>query len=78
MHNTHFIDQTARTHGNRENLVKARIDQKKSVRRVLDSACIRLLSVLSNLFGKAGMVVIKGLLMREDIDKFLKRIHQKY
>ena len=73
MHNTQFIDQTARTHRNRESLVKARTDQKNRVRRVLDSACIKLSSVLSNLFGKAGMVVIKGLLNGEDIDKILEK-----
>ena len=73
MHNSHFIDQTARTHGNRESLVKARTDQKNRVRRVLDFACIKLSSVLSNLFGKAGMVVIKGLLNGEDIDKILEK-----
>jgi transposase len=57
----------------RESLVKARTDQKNHVRRVLDSACIKLSSVLSNLFGKAGMVVIKGLLNGEDIDKILEK-----
>ena len=61
----------------RESLVKARTDQKNRVHRVLDSACIKLSSVLSNLFGKAGMVVIKGLLNGEDIDKILEKNRSK-
>lgn len=62
----------------REKLVNERTDHKNRVNKVLDSACIRLSSFLTDIFGKAGLTILNGLLRgiphEEIIQKLPKRL----
>jgi len=46
----------------REALIKARTQLKNRVHKILDSCCIKLSSVVSDIFGKSGRHIVEGLL----------------
>jgi transposase len=65
----------------REKLVNERTNHKNRVHKVLDSACIRLSVYFSDLFGKAGLKILKCFLSghppEEIIRKLPKRLHPR-
>jgi transposase len=46
---------------------------KNSIHKDLDSSHIKLSSAISDIFGKSGMHIIRGLLDGQDLDAVLKR-----
>ncbi len=61
----------------RENLVNNRTQMKNRIHQALESSCIKISSVLSDIFGKSGMQILNGLLEGKSIDEILKRITSK-
>jgi transposase len=61
----------------RENLVNNRTQMKNRIHKELESACIKISSVLSDIFGKTGMQILNALLEGKNIDKILKEITSK-
>ena len=61
----------------REKLVDNSTQMKNRVHKELESACIKISSVLSDIFGKSGMKIINGLLEGKNIDEILKTITSK-
>ena len=61
----------------RENYVKMRSQIKNRIHQELESACIKLSSVLSDIFGKSGIHIIRGILNGLSIDDILDRIPSK-
>jgi len=65
----------------REKLVNERTDHKNRVHKVLDSACIRLSAYFTDIFGKAGLKILKCILSgvppEEVIRKLPKRLHAR-
>jgi transposase len=63
----------------REKLVNERTSHKNRVHKVLDSACIRLSAYFTDLFGKAGLKILKCILSgvppEEVVRKLPKRLH---
>lgn len=57
----------------RENYVKMRSQIKSRVRQELESACIKLSSVLSDIFGKSGIHIIRGILKGLSVEDILKQ-----
>ncbi len=53
------------------------IQMKNRIHKELESACIKISSVLSDIFGVAGMKIINGLLEGKNIDEILKLITSK-
>ncbi len=58
----------------RERLINARTKIKNWVTHELEAACIKLSSVLSDVFGKSGRHIVDGLLSGIDLDKILESI----
>jgi transposase len=61
----------------RESLIKVRTKIKNRVTHELEAACIKLSSVLSDIFGKSGRHIIDGLLNGMDLEKILESIPSK-
>jgi transposase len=61
----------------RESLIKVRTKIKNRVTHELKAACIKLSSVLSDIFGKSGRHIIDGLLNGMDLEKILESIPSK-
>lgn len=61
----------------RENLVNNRTQMKNRIHKELESACIKISSVLSDIFGKSGMQILNALLEGKNIDEILKEITSK-
>ena len=61
----------------RENLVNNRTQMKNRIHQALESSCIKISSVLSDIFGKSGMQILNGLLKGKNIDEILKGITSK-
>jgi len=58
----------------RESLIKVRTKIKNWVTHELEAACIKLSSMLSDIFGKSGRHIVDGLLNGMDLDKVLESI----
>jgi len=58
----------------RESLMKVRTKIKNQVTHELEAACIKLSSVLSDVFGKSGRHIVDGLLNGMDLEKILESI----
>jgi transposase len=58
----------------RESLIKVRTKIKNWVTHELEAACIKLSSVLSDIFGKSGRHIVDGLLNGMDLDTILESI----
>jgi transposase len=58
----------------RESLIKVRTIIKNKVTHELEAACIKLSSVLSDVFGKSGRHIVNGLLSGIDLDEILESI----
>jgi len=52
----------------RENYIKMRSQITNRIHHELESACIKLSSVLSDIFGKSGIHIIRGILIRKSIE----------
>ena len=61
----------------RESYVKMRTQTKKRIHQELESACIKLSSVLSDIFGKSGIHIIRGILKGSGIEDILDSIPSK-
>jgi len=61
----------------REKLVNNSTQMKNRIHKELESACIKISSVLSDIFGVSGMKIINGLLEGKNIDDILKMITSK-
>jgi transposase len=61
----------------RERYVDDKTRVKNRIHHILDSNCIRLSSVLSNIFGKAGRYILNCLLEGMDIDEIIEGIPVK-
>lgn len=61
----------------REKLVNNSTQMKNRIHKELESACIKISSVLSDIFGVSGMKIINGLLERKNIDEIIKMITSK-
>jgi transposase len=61
----------------REKLVNNSTQMKNRIYKELESACIKISSVLSDIFGVSGMKIINGLLEGKNIDEILKMITSK-
>lgn len=61
----------------RENLVNNRTQMKNRIHKELESECIKISSVLSDIFGKSGMQILNALLEGKKIDEILKEITSK-
>ena len=61
----------------RENYVKMRSQIKNRIHQELESACIKLSSVLSDIFGKSGVHIIRGILKGLSIEDILESIPSK-
>lgn len=58
----------------RESLVNNSTQMKNRIHQALESSCIKISSVLSDIFGKSGRHIIDGLLEGKSIDEILSRI----
>lgn len=58
----------------RESLMKVRTKIKNRVTHELEAACIKLSSVLSDVFGKSGRHIVDGLLNSMDLEEILETI----
>ena len=58
----------------RESLIKVRTKIKNWVTHELEAACIKLSSVLSDVFGKSGRHIVDGLLIGTDLEQILESI----
>jgi transposase len=58
----------------RESLGKIRTQLKNSIHKDLDSSHIKLSSVISDIFGKSGMHIIRGLLDGQNLDAIIEGI----
>jgi len=61
----------------REKLVNNSTQMKNRIHKELESACIKISSVLSDIFGISGMKIINGLIEGKNIDEILKMITSK-
>jgi transposase len=61
----------------RENYVKMRSQIKNRIHQELESACIKLSSVLSDIFGKSGIHIIRGILGGLSVEAILDSIPSK-
>jgi transposase len=61
----------------REKLANNSTQMKNRIHKELESACIKISSVLSDIFGKSGKIIINGLLEGKNIDKILQMITSK-
>ena len=58
----------------RESLIKIRTKIKNRVTHELEAACIKLSSVIADVFGKSGRHIVDGLLNGMDLEKILESI----
>ena len=58
----------------REGYVKQMTQEKNKIHHSLDSACIKLASVVSDIFGKSGMYHLNSILEGKDIDEIVEGI----
>ena len=58
----------------RESLIKIRTKIKNRVTHELEAACIKLSSVIADVFGKSGRHIVDGLLSGMDLEKILESI----
>jgi transposase len=58
----------------REGYVKQMTQEKNKIHHSLDSACIKLASVISDIFGKSGMYILNCILDGKDIDEIIQGI----
>jgi transposase len=58
----------------REHLVNNRTMLKNRVHRILESASIKVSSVLADIFGKSGLHIVQGLLAGIDLDTIIASI----
>lgn len=61
----------------RTKVIQTRTDFKNRIRKVLERANIRLASVLSDLFGKAGLKILEGLTSGKDIEEIVESIDKR-
>jgi transposase len=61
----------------REKLVNNSTQMKNRIHKELESACIKISSVLSDIFGVSGMKILNGLLDGKSIDEIIKTITSK-
>jgi transposase len=61
----------------RELLVRNRTELKNKIHHLLDSTNIRLSSVLSDLFGKSGSIILKGLVQNKSLDAIIESLPKK-
>jgi len=61
----------------RELLVHNRTELKNKIHHLLDSTNIRLSSVLSDLFGKSGSIILKGLAQNKSLDEIIESLPKK-
>ena len=61
----------------RETLVNNRTQMKNRIHQALESSCIKISSVLSDIFGKSGRYILDGLLEGKTIDEILVGIKFK-
>jgi len=61
----------------RELLVQNRTELKNKIHHLLDSASIRLSSVLSDLFGKSGSIILKGLVQNKSLKEIINSLPKK-
>ena len=61
----------------RENLVNNRTQMKNRIHKELESECIKISSVLSDIFGKTGLQILNALLEGKNIDEILMEITSK-
>ena len=61
----------------RELLVRNRTELKNKIHHLLDSTNIRLSSVLSDLFGKSGSIILKGLVQNKSLDEIIESLPKK-
>ncbi len=61
----------------REGLVKNSTQMKNRIHQALESSCIKISSVLTDIFGKSGRHILNGLLEGKSIDEILKGIKSK-
>jgi transposase len=61
----------------RESYVKQMTQEKNKVHDALDSSCINLASVISDIFGKSGRHILNGLLTGMNIDQILVGVPSK-
>ena len=61
----------------REKLVNNSTQMKNRIHKELESACIKISSVLTDIFGVSGKKIINGLLEGTNIDEILKMITSK-
>jgi transposase len=61
----------------RESLIKVRTKIKNRITHELEAACIKLSSVLSDIFGKSGRHIVDGLLHGIDLEEILESIPSK-
>lgn len=61
----------------RELLVQTRTELKNKTHHLLDSASIRLSSVLSDLFGKSGSIILKGLVQNKPFEEIIKSLPKR-
>lgn len=62
---------------NRESLVNNVTQMKNRIHQALESSCIKMSSVLSDIFGKSGRHILDGLLQGKNIDEILMGIKSK-
>ena len=62
----------------REKLVKERTDHKNRVHKILDSACIRLSVIFSDIFGKSGLTILKNITSGVSLDDTIKKLPKRY
>ena len=61
----------------RELLVQNRTELKNKIHHLLDSTSIRLSSVLSDLFGKSGTIILKGLVQNKPFEEIIESLPKK-
>ena len=61
----------------RELLVQNRTELKNKIHHLLDSASIRLSSVLSDLFGKSGSIILKGIVENKPLEEIINSLPKR-
>jgi transposase len=61
----------------RENFVNNNTQMKNRIHQALESSCIKISSVLSDIFGKSGRQILDGLLEGKNLDEILNGISSK-
>jgi len=64
-----------RTHENLKKLIEERTTHKNRIHKILVRNGIRLTDVLSDIFGRSGLIIINGLIEGKPIDQALRQIH---